>query len=132
MTERNAARVLDVGQCDPDHVAVRRLVGQNFSADVDRAASIDEALEQMRKQQYDLVLVNRIIFNDGCEGMDLIRRARREALTAPIMMVSNYPDAQSEAVAAGAVPGFGKAGLDADTTYELLARFLPTKQVRST
>ena len=29
----------------------------------------------------------------------------------PVMLVSNHPDAQSEAVRAGAAPGFGKAEL---------------------
>ena len=34
--------------------------------------------------------------------------------------ISNYPEAQAEAVAAGALPGFGKAELHDPRTAELL------------
>lgn len=125
-------RVLDVGQCEVDHSSIRSVIEANFAVDVDRARSVDDALEAMRRQRYDLVLVNRIIFADGCEGMELIRQARQDPALAdvPMMLVSNYVEAQAEAVAAGAQPGFGKAGLHQKATVERLAEFLPAK-VRS-
>ncbi len=60
-----------------------------------------------------MVLVNRVFDADGDSGVDLIRQIKAdEALqTTPILLVSNYADAQEEATAAGAVPGFGKAEL---------------------
>src|SRR5690606_15944113 len=107
------ARVLDVGQCGMDHSAIRSLITTRFDADVDRAHSIEEALSAMRKFSYNLVLVNRILDADGREGLELIRQAQAdEQLKAiPIMMVSNYADAQAAAIAAGAQPGFGKSQL---------------------
>ena len=42
----------------------------------------------------------------------------------PVMLVSNYPDAQQEAQAAGAVPGFGKAQVSSPETLDLLRTYL--------
>ena len=46
----------------------------------------------------------------------------------PVMIISNYQDAQDVAVAAGASPGFGKAALDTPRTFELLSEFLNSKE----
>ena len=73
--------------------------------------------------------MNRIIFNDGQEGLDLIRIAKREELSTPVMLVSDLPDAQSQAVAAGAVPGFGKSDLHGSQGREHLMKFLPVKNL---
>jgi hypothetical protein len=40
------------------------------------------------------------------------------------MLVSNYPEYQQQAIAAGCEPGFGKAELSAPATLDKLARFL--------
>ncbi len=40
------------------------------------------------------------------------------------MLLSNFPQYQEAAVAAGAEPGFGKAELDRPETLERLRRFL--------
>lgn len=40
------------------------------------------------------------------------------------MLVSNFSDAQEQAVASGAVRGFGKAGLQAPSIVDLLKPFL--------
>lgn len=42
----------------------------------------------------------------------------------PIMLVTNYPEHQQLAVAAGAELGFGKNELSSPATRERLARFL--------
>jgi CheY-like chemotaxis protein len=132
MPTNGPARVLDVGQCAPDHYGIRDLIEQDFDARVDSADSIGEALNLMRRERYDLVLINRVLFNDGADGLELVRIAKREELSTPIMMVSNYPEAQSEAVAAGAVPGFGKANLRSAQTREHLMKFLPVRNVQAT
>jgi hypothetical protein len=36
-------RVLDVGQCGPDHAAIRRLVQGTFGAEVVQADSLEDA-----------------------------------------------------------------------------------------
>src|SRR5438105_491461 len=90
MAENAPARVLDVGQCAPDHSGIASAIEQNFDAQVDAADSVGEALNLIRQQRYDLVLVNRVIFNDGQDGLELLRIAKREELSTPVMLVSNY------------------------------------------
>ncbi|MEP0846882.1 MAG: response regulator [Phycisphaerae bacterium] len=121
-----SARVLDVGNCDPDHGLIRGLIEGHFDAAVDRRMFVHEAIDAMHKTRYDLVLVNRQIFADQSDGLELVRRARSEPELdgVPIMMVSNYDDAQQRAVAAGAVHGFGKARLGSATTLAILERYL--------
>ena len=121
--------MLDVGQCGADHSSIQMRIAAHFDAVVDRARSVEDALRAMRQRRYDLVLVNRVIFADGGDGLELIRQVRQDPALAdvPMMLVSNYPEAQAEAVAAGARPGFGKAGLHQKATTERLAEFLPLK-----
>jgi two-component system chemotaxis response regulator CheY len=108
-----AKRVLSVGQCGADHWGLSRALRQAFGAEVVAAAGADEALDRLRDEAFDLVLVNRVFDADGASGVELIRRITGGAGLSPppVMLVSNYDDAQREAVAAGAAPGFGKAGL---------------------
>ena len=59
-----------------------------------------------------LLLVNRVLdgrFDAGGSGVALIRDASSKDDAGPAMLVSNYEDAQQEAEAAGALPGFGKS-----------------------
>jgi CheY-like chemotaxis protein len=127
------AKVLDVGNCDPDHFAIRRVLEANFEVEIDRVMFVDEALESLESGKYALVLVNRKIFADDSDGMELIRRMHEnEGLSAtPVMLVSNFPDAQQAAVAAGAKPGFGKSSLQNPRTRELLSTYLPGRAAKS-
>jgi two-component system chemotaxis response regulator CheY len=72
------------------------------------------------------VLVNRQFARLGGLGVELIERMKADPQLAaiPVMLLSDYPDAQQEAVAAGADPGFGKSDLASDSTRQKLARFL--------
>ena len=118
--------VLDVGQCDMDHGAIAAMLHRAFGAKVDRAHGAADACAAFNSGRYDLILVNRIFDRDGDQGLDLVRRLKANAGSAhvPVMLVSNFADAQQAAVAAGAVTGFGKAALDARETIELLRRHL--------
>ena len=124
------ASVLDVGNCSPDHGMIRQLLTEHFNVHIDRVMFVDDALARMREQSYALVLVNRLIFDDGSEGIDLLHRAKADARLAktPIMMISNFAKAQDGAVAAGAERGFGKSSLSDPQTVELLTRYLPKKE----
>lgn len=119
-------RVLDVGNCVPDHAAIRRLIEENFQAEVVRATAADAAVRRLRDEPFHLVLVNRILDADGDDGQSLIERIRADArlLRVPVMMVTNYPDCQERAVRAGAEPGFGKAALGEGRTLERLRKVL--------
>ncbi len=119
-------RVLDVGQCSPDHWSIRHLVEGELGAEVVAAHYADEAIELLRRDMFDLVLVNRKFDADGSDGLELIHQIKADAELAkvPVMLVSNYPEYQAAAVAAGALPGFGKAELRAAATRERLAAAL--------
>lgn len=125
------ARVLDVGNCDPDHGSIKWVIESEFDARLDRVMFVPDALQRMRETAYDLVLVNRLIFEDQSDGMELIRAAKADASLSriPILLVSNYPDAQQAAVAAGAVPGFGKARLGKPDMLATLDPFLSRKRI---
>jgi hypothetical protein len=58
--------------------------------------------------------------------MDLIKRVKADPQlqSVPVMLVSNYEDAQAEAVAAGAAVGFGKAALGRPQMLERVKPFL--------
>lgn len=117
-----AKRVLDVGNCNADHGSVRSLLKRHFDVEVDRVHNTEEALRELHARTYDLVLVNRLMERDGSDGLELIQQMHQEAglRTIPIMMISNFDDAQQRAIAAGARPGFGKAQLQAASTLERL------------
>ncbi len=125
-------RVLDVGNCDPDHGAMLRLLA-NFDADVVRVMFVDEAVAAMAEERYDLVLVNRLIFADSSDSLPLIERMRADDRfrAVPVMMISNFDDAQDRAVAAGAVRGFGKCDLADGKTIELLEPYLNSNEPAS-
>ena len=63
-------RVIDVGNCGPDHAAIRRLIEGNFDAQVAAADDLKSALAQLDKSQVDLVLVNRKLDLDYSEDKD--------------------------------------------------------------
>ena len=110
-----AKRILSVGQCGADHGSISRVFQRAFAAEVVGVDTTVEALEKMRREAFALVLVNRIFDVDGSSGLEFIKQVKGdEALAAtPVMLVSNYMDAQKLAVEAGAAPGFGKAELGA-------------------
>jgi two-component system chemotaxis response regulator CheY len=109
----SAKRVLSIGQCGADHGAIAYTLHKHFGAEVESAATTSEALVRLCRKQFDLVLVNRLLDYDGSPGLEAIRQIKADpALSGtPVMLVSNYEDAQEQAAAEGALPGFGKAGL---------------------
>jgi two-component system chemotaxis response regulator CheY len=119
-------RVLDVGQCVPDHAAIRRLLEDEFDVQVERTHERDDTFAALRRGPVDLVLINRKLDVDYSDGLEILRAVKADPAFAPIpvMLVSNYPDAQEEAVRAGAEPGFGKAQLGSIETVEKLRKFL--------
>jgi CheY-like chemotaxis protein len=106
-------RVLSVGQCFADHSSIRWTLEEHFPAQVIPAATVAEVKARLQQERYDLILVNRIFDADGVSGLDLIEQLKQDEKSRdlPVMLVSNYEDAQQEAVARGALPGFGKASL---------------------
>jgi CheY-like chemotaxis protein len=122
----NQPRVLSVGQCGYDHGRIARHLRDAFGARAERADSAGEALAAARSGGLALLLVNRVLDGDGSSGLALIAALKADPATAgvPAMLVSNYADAQAQAVALGALPGFGKADLDRPRAAEALGAVL--------
>src|SRR5436190_19466629 len=103
-------RVLDVGQCGPDHSSIRSYLTRNFECEVVQVDDAAGALAELHGGQFDLVLVNRKLDSDYSDGIEVIRTLKADPGTAsvPVMLVTNYPEHQDAAIAAGAIRGFGK------------------------
>jgi CheY-like chemotaxis protein len=119
-------RVLDVGNCRPDHAAIRQLIEGNFAATVIQADRRQDALAALRSDPFDLVLINRRLNRDYSDGIDVIRAIKDDEALAgvPVMLITNYAEHQQEAIHAGAEPGFGKLELSDPTTLGKLGQFL--------
>jgi CheY-like chemotaxis protein len=122
----SAKRVLSVGQCAADHWGISRTLEGAFPVEVVSADTSAEAMDKLRQDKFALVLINRIFDADGASGLDLIRKLKADPQVAgvPVLLVSNYADAQQEAVKAGAAPGFGKAALGRAEMLERVREFL--------
>jgi CheY-like chemotaxis protein len=111
-----------VGHCGPDAsylmMTVRRAVDGAQVVMVDD----DQQLAELLKKGVDLVLMNREL-NYGFDesfGVDVIRRLRAAHPHVRMMLVTNYPDVQADAIAAGALPGFGKRELGTPRVVDVL------------
>lgn len=102
------------------------MIERHFVAEVVGADTADEALALLRNESFDLVLVNRKLDIDYSNGLDVVRRIKADQGLAdtPVMLITNYPQYQDEAVQAGAEPGFGKLQLDQPGTVDALRAFL--------
>jgi two-component system chemotaxis response regulator CheY len=119
-------RVLSVGQCAPDHATISRYLNKNFNCEITKADDSTEAIAQLKSGRFDLVLVNRKLDIDYSDGMEVIRQIKSDPTITdvPVMLVTNYPEHQEAAIAAGAVRGFGKLEYDKPETRERLAAVL--------
>jgi two-component system chemotaxis response regulator CheY len=119
-------RVLDVGNCIPDHAAIRQMIESRFNARVLQAHRLDDTIAMLEREPVDLVLVNRKLDQDYSDGIEVIRKLKAlpQFAQTPMMLVTNLADHQRLAVEQGAEPGFGKLALDAPETEANLRRFL--------
>lgn len=98
-----------VGHCGFDAASLRRFVQrqapQATVVELHDRAALDQAGPDT------LLLVNRVLDGDlnAADGVDLIRQVRLRDNAPRAMLISNYEQAQREAEAVGALPGFGKA-----------------------
>jgi two-component system, chemotaxis family, chemotaxis protein CheY len=119
-------RVLDVGNCGVDYDAIRGMLEKSFAAEVVQAHGPDDALALLRGQPFDLVLVNRKLDQDYSDGLEIIQQIKADPQLSKVvcMLITNYPEQQELAVAAGAAMGFGKKSLYAADTQQRLKKFL--------
>ncbi|MFL5245935.1 MAG: hypothetical protein ACJ8FY_28020 [Gemmataceae bacterium] len=121
-----AKRILSIGQCGADHGRITRTFGEHFNAEVVSVDNEAEATLRLREGRFDLILVNRILDSDGSSGVQIIKHLKANPLAQAIatMLVSNYEEAQEEAVKNGALEGFGKGALGHPEMMSRLRRIL--------
>ncbi len=121
-----AKKVLSLGQCGADHWSIESLVVRHFDVEVVGADTSSDAEAQLRQGGFHLVLVNRVFDRDGSSGVEFIAALKHdpELAQVPVMLVSNLRDAQRQAIALGALPGFGKAALAEPATLARLHEVL--------
>ena len=110
---KQGPKIALVGHCGPDS-SYLRMVAAKAAKDVQVLSADDaEELKRILDDGVDLLLLNRQLDYgfDEREGVDLIRKLNGRYPRTKLMLVSNYPESQAAAVAAGALPGFGKRDL---------------------
>jgi two-component system, chemotaxis family, chemotaxis protein CheY len=116
-------KVLLVGHCRPDasylRIAVKKAFGQADIILADEPAELDSALAT---GGVDLILFNRELGYGFAPdtGVEAIRVLKQKYPAIAMMLITNYPEMQAAAVAAGAVPGFGKREISSPRSVELL------------
>ena len=121
-----AKKVLLVGHCGPDSTYLRMAVKQAGTEAHVVGADDQESLCRAIEAGVDLILFNRELGYgfDVTLGADLIKDLRPNYPDLKMMLVSNYPQAQAAAVAAGALPGFGKREIGSPRVTQLLGEAL--------
>ena len=125
-------KVVLIGHCGPDSSYLRLAVSR-ASRDAQVVVVEDQQeMEQAIQRGVDLLLLNRVLDYgfDQTDGTDVIRKLRAAHPELKMMLVSNYADAQAEAVAAGALPGFGKRDIGTDRVTNLIRDALADEPVR--
>lgn len=121
-------RIILVGHCGPDAsylvMAARKAAPAAEVVRADDEAALASAMAG--GTGHVLLLVNRVLDGDFADptGIELIARVRAAQPAVRAILVSNYPDAQSAAVQAGALPGFGKREIGTPRVLDLIRQAL--------
>jgi len=115
-------QVVLVGHCGVDGMMLEESVRRALGAGVTLARANTSDQLQRYVSSDSLMLVNRLLDGrfDAGDGIELIQNLSGQADPPTAMLVSNYLDAQEQAMAAGAQRGFGKSDLDDPATLALL------------
>lgn len=107
--ESRLDKIVLVGHCGFDQTSLARAVASALPGLAVESAHNTAGLDQHAGPGA-LLLVNRVL--DGrfgtSSGIDLIAKLARLDPAPRMMLISNFPDAQAQAVQVGALPGFGK------------------------
>lgn len=121
-TAQKVKRVGLVGHCSPDSSHLTMAVtGAVPGVKVIRVTD-DAGTEKLLADGVDLLLINRAMEHGYSEaiGTDYLRLLKQKAPNVKMMLITNYPDVQEQAVALGALPGFGKNSvMSAETKQKL-------------
>jgi two-component system, chemotaxis family, chemotaxis protein CheY len=126
MSESTPKRIVLVGHCGPDSSYLRMTVSKAIKNASILMADDDADLNRLITEGVDLLLLNRVLdYGFSVDlGTDLIKRLRQEHPHLKVMLITNYPEVQAEAVQLGALPGFGKREMGNPRVGELLRKAL--------
>ena len=119
-------KVVLIGHCGPDSSYLRLAVSRARRDAQVVVVEDQQEMEQAIQRGVDLLLLNRVLDYgfDQTDGAVVIRKLRAAHPELKMMLVSNYADAQADAVAAGALPGFGKRDIGTDRVTNLIREAL--------
>lgn len=119
-------RVLSVGQCMPDASALSRFLNTHFEVQIDESDVEQDTLEKLKATAYDLVMINRKLDADYSDGIELMQTIKNTPDVKPctLMLVSNFPEYQEQAVEVGAAYGIGKNEYRSPETVARLQPYL--------
>lgn len=109
-----------VGHCGADamslQMAIKAAVDDAASLKIRTAVHTDDNVLNAGSET--LLLINRELGNvlNRKTGVELIRQLKQRDDPPRMMLISNYADAQADAQAAGALPGFGKSHIHSPDT----------------
>ncbi|QOV91534.1 response regulator [Humisphaera borealis] len=111
-----------IGHCGPDSSYLRLAVSKAIPGAKIVSVDDDESMKAALEAGVDLALFNRVLDYGFAEteGVKVIGKLARFYPSTRMMMVSNYPETQAQALAAGAVPGFGKREIGSPRVVQLL------------
>lgn len=126
--------VLLVGHCGFDAGGLRRLV-HSVAADARVETVHDRAELSAKLDDAALLLVNRqldgsfgVPMGEHGDGVELIRELAASENTPSCIVISNFPEAQQAAEEAGALPGFGKKDVRAESAAQSIRAVLEAKR----
>ena len=121
--------VLDIGNCNPDHDAIAKMLTRNYDVVVLRAHELSDAMQMLSQKKVDLIVINRKLDIDYSDGIEILRHLKQDDAykEIPTMIITNYAEQQLAAVADGAEYGFGKLQYSEPATRDRLSRFLDKK-----
>jgi len=122
MPQSTPKRIVLVGHCGPDSSYLRMTIGRAVKDATILMADDEAQLNEFVSQGVDLLLLNRVLdYGFSVElGTDLIKKLRQESPDLKLMLVTNYPEVQTEAIRLGALPGFGKREMGTAKVADLL------------
>ena len=122
LTTQKVKRVGLVGHCSPDSSHLTMAINSAVPGAKVIRVTDDAGTDKLLADGVDLLLVNRAMEHGYSEaiGTDYIRKLKAKAPDVPMMLISNFADAQEAAVKEGAIPGFGKNAVMSDETKKKL------------
>lgn len=117
-------QVLSVGNCSFDFSTLSSALEKHFEVEMHEAETAESAMKAIKTKPFDLIVVNRLFDINQDSGIALIKKMKDAQVATPVMLISNFAEFQREAIAAGAVSGFGKDTVGKPAMIELVGKYL--------